>query len=250
MRARALLSAIILAGLMGWTEDARSGFSLIPQHDHAIGSCAPGLGPCTWDPNCQEDAICSNGESCQLNVTQAFSAHIVLSADNLPDDPQCTGSNGSHVTLGVMGMKQDGSTFTLPDTTLSFCGVDIGCDDLDPNFCGPGSFDDTDHPPGPVTFLCKGGFGGFFKESTLGGVGFWLSASRQPLLTFVRDELSEHFPSGTPIIDPNSVDCIDPNDSFCIDHDFSDDPNETVKHYCVTIQMVQLPDPNYGRVED
>lgn len=86
-----------------------------------LGRC-DGDAACTW--NCDPTGDQTNvgcgaaGGTCALPAP-TFAARLRLSVD----DQHCPGNGGGKLTLALAGHKADGSDFSIPDTTIDFCGV-------------------------------------------------------------------------------------------------------------------------------
>lgn len=225
------------------------GATTIPEF--RLGSCGtgPGAAACGWDCNLEINsfpASCPGPDFCSLDVTESFTAHVVVRADDKP----CGAAGGAVLELALFGTKADQSTFTVPSRTINLCGVNNACGECDTNVCS-----ETDAScPLDVLFHCElTGANEFgpelcprpndeqderrFCELDLGDLAGWLAAGKQPILAEMAADLAAEFPgaTGPPVVTSAFQIALD---------DHSADPDlPTIGRYCVTIGFLRESKP-------
>jgi hypothetical protein len=122
----------------------------------------------------------------------AFAARIRLSID----DQQCPGNGGGRLTIALAGQRVDGGQFTIPDTTVDFCGVEA-----DRFSCGGNLNLCTENPlPRETVFLCTTVVPNGQLDEQAVPDAFWLTYSNFPAP--VAAAIAAAFPgtAGAPLI--------------------------------------------------
>lgn len=247
MQHRALTFGFVAAMLLVRAQAAHAGATTIPEF--RLGSCGASQGApaCDWDCDVElnnSPPFCQNAQSCQLDVTEAFNAHLIVRADDAP----CGSAGGAVLEFALHGTKADQSEFTVPSRSINLCGVNNACGSCDLDECT-----ETDQScPLDVIFHCEltgpNQFGPElcpnnqlgerrFCETDLKDLVGWLLAGKQPILAEMATDLAAQFPAATgppvviggafelvPLVD-NSADLGQPSiGRYCLDIGFLRDP--------------------------
>lgn len=176
-----------------------------------IGSCGtgPGAPDCEWscsqgDPT--SAPFCQGGGQCDFDVTETFSALLVMRVDDTP----CGSAGGAVLEIGLRGEKQDQTVFTIPSRTIDLCGVNSACGGCDENVCSPSDNScplenifhcERSDSSTPVLESCELPAGEEDErrfceiDVTEEDMAGWLTAGTQPLLGPLRSDLGAQFPS-------------------------------------------------------
>src|SRR5262245_24277247 len=188
---------------------AHGGATTIPEF--RIGSCGsgPSATACGWD--CTKEinqfpATCQTPNSCSLDATETFTAHMIVRGDDAP----CGAAGGMVLEIGLFGTKADQSTFTVPSRSINLCGVNDACGTCDTDVC---SATDTSCPLDAIFYCELTGANQVgpeqcsrpsneqgerrFCERDLADLPGWLAAGKQPILAEMADDLAAEFPNAT-----------------------------------------------------
>src|SRR5262249_49276857 len=110
-------TSLTLFTLLALARAASAGAPGSEERLYEAGRCTDGT-TCTWDCDARATACTSQGATCGFKPSVRFAAHLRVTLDADGCDPD-TG----RLTVALAGKKEDGTEFTLPDTTLDYCNV-------------------------------------------------------------------------------------------------------------------------------
>ncbi len=246
---RALTFGVVALALVLRAQVAHGGATTIPEF--RIGSCGsgPAATACGWD--CTKEinafpATCPAPNSCSLDVTESFTAHVIVRGDDGP----CGAAGGMVLEIGLFGTKADQSTFTVPSRTINLCGVNNACGACDTDVC---SATDTSCPLDAIFYCELTGANQVgpeqcprpsneqgerrFCERDLADLPGWLAAGKQPLLAEMAVDLAAEFPAATgPAVVKSAFE-------IARDDQSGDPGRATIGSYCLEVGFLRTPKP-------